>query len=307
MGFKQYLDLQPKVREALVSGRPVAAMDSGIVAAQGGPHGRGLEMARRAQEIMEEQGVTPAIIAILDGRVRVGLEEEELERVVSDEKSIKTSCRDLPTVVATRHTGATTVAATAFLAVAAGIRVVVTSGIGGVRRGGDHTFDISADLFQLSRIPAAVVCSGVDLSQDPALTLEYLETQGVPVIGVGTNDFPNFYTPSSGCQVSCRFDDMASLANMIHVKDNLRVEGGLLVANPIPEEYALDLELLQPALAQAVEEAGERKLRGKFLTPFLLERLAQLTQGATVEARLQILYHNARIGAQLAAQLARLE
>lgn len=306
MSFKQYLDIKADVREALLSGQPVVAMESGIVAAQSSPAGRGLEMAHRAQEIIREEGAVPAMIAILDGRVRVGLEDEELERITQDPKSIKTSRRDLPTVVATHRTGVTTVSATAYLAVMAGIPVMVTSGIGGVRRGASHTFDISADLFQLSRTPAAVVCSGVDSSQDSALTLEYLETLGVPVIGVGTDYFPDFYTPSSGCQVSCRFDDMDSLANMIQVKQNLRMDGGLLIANPIPQEYALDKDVIEPAVAKAMEEARERGLRGKLLTPFLLERLAELTEGATVEARLQILYSNARVGARLAAQVARL-
>jgi len=266
-----------------------------------------VETALAVERIIREQGAIPATIAILGGRLKVGLTEEEIESLGKAEHVLKTSRRDIPFVVAKGLDGATTVASTMILAAMAGISVFATGGIGGVHRGAPETFDISADLQELAHTNVAVVCAGAKSILDIGLTLEYLETQGVPVVGFGTDEMPAFYTRSSGYPVEYRVDEVQELARVLKTKWDLGLAGGLVVANPIPAAFQMDPEVIRKAIDQALAEMEQAGVKGKESTPFLLAKVKELTGGDSLDANIELVYNNARVGAQLAVALAKLQ
>lgn len=303
--LEKYLEINPEVAKAIEEGKPVVALESTIIS-HGMPYPRNVETALNVEKIIRENGAIPATIAILKGKLKVGLTAEEIEYLGKAKKVIKTSRRDIPFIVAKKADGATTVASTMIIAALAGIKVFATGGIGGVHRGAQETFDISADLQELAHTNVAVVCAGAKSILDIGLTLEYLETQGVPVVGFGTDELPAFYTKKSGFGVDYRVDSAAELAVAIKAKWDLGLEGGLVVANPIPEEYAMDYDTITKAIEDALKEAEEKGIKGKESTPFLLAKVKEITVGASLDSNIQLVYNNAKIGAQIAVELAKL-
>lgn len=298
--LNSHLDIRPEVKAALLEKEAVVALESTIIS-HGMPYPKNVETALQVEEIVRKNGAIPATIAILDGRLKVGLSEDHINYIAREGKAvIKTSRRDLPFIVAKRKNGATTVAATMIIAEMAGIRVLATGGIGGVHRGASATMDISADLEELAGTSVAVVCAGAKSILDIGLTLECLETRGVPVVGYKTSAFPAFYTRKSGFRLDFKVDSIKELASVIKTKWELGLKGGVLVANPIPIEYEMDPILINRAIGRAVTEATEKKISGKDITPYLLARIEELTGGASLEANIQLVYNNARVGAQLA-------
>ncbi len=305
MDLKKYLDITPEVQEALDSGKPVVALESTIIS-HGMPYPQNVETARRVEEIVRENGAVPATIAIIGGRLKAGLTPEELEYFGKTGMAIKkASRRDLPFIVAKGIDGATTVASTMIVAELAGIELFVTGGIGGVHRGAEKTFDISADLQELAKTNVAVVCAGCKSILDINLTLEYLETFGVPVVGFATDEFAAFYTPKSGFGVDYRVDDPAEVATAIRSKWDLGLQGGMVISNPIPEEFAMDHDAITNAIDSAVKEAEEKGIKGKDSTPFLLGKVKELTGGSSLESNIQLVYNNARVGTKIAVELAK--
>jgi len=302
--LKNYLDIKPEVAAALKAGKPVVALESTIIS-HGMPYPRNVETALQVEEIIRDKGATPATIAILQGKLKVGLSREEIEYLGQSQTIAKASRRDIPFLVARQADGATTVASTMIIAALAGIKVFATGGIGGVHRGAQQTFDISADLQELARTNVAVVCAGAKSILDIGLTLEYLETHGVPVVGFGTEEMPAFYTRKSGFAIDYRADSAAELAAAIKAKWDLGLQGGIVVANPIPEEYQMDYPLITRAIEEAVEEAEAKGIAGKETTPFLLAKVKEITKGDSLEANIQLVYSNARVAAQLALELAK--
>lgn len=298
-------DVLPEVLDALQSGKPVVALESTIIS-HGMPYPRNVETALRVEHIIREGGAVPATIAVLKGKPKVGLSPEEIDYLGSAAGVVKTSRRDLPFVIAQGLDGATTVAGTMILAAAAGIRVFVTGGIGGVHRGASETFDISADLDELARTSVAVVCAGVKSILDIGLTLEYLETKGVPVIGYGTDEMPAFYMRQSGFGVDYRVDSPAALARVLHAKWTFGLAGGAVIANPIPRSYAMNADRIDSAIADALGQMEQHGIKGKEATPFLLAKIQEVTGGASLEANIQLVYNNARLGAQLAVAMSAL-
>ena len=290
-----------RAQEALTKGKPVVALESSLIS-HGLPHPQNLEAARTMERTVRENGAVPATIAVIGGKIRVGLTEGELEYMATRENVRKVSRRDLPIAVAQGLDGATTVAATMCVAHLAGIEVMATGGIGGVHRG--HPFDVSADLPELARTPVAVVCSGAKSILDLPATLEWLETHGVPIVGYGTDEFPAFYSRSSGLKVDARVDSPEEAARIIHTKWELGLEGGVLVVVPVPEEAELPRELAERAIERALKAAEERGVRGKALTPFLLGQIARLTEGRSLAANIALLKNNAAVAAQIARALA---
>ncbi len=301
--MKQYLDMTPEVREAIEKGKPVVALESTIIS-HGMPYPQNVETARRVEAIIREQGAVPATIAILGGRLKAGLTDEELEYLGKSPSIKKTSRRDLPALVAMKEDGATTVASTMIIAALAGIRVFVTGGIGGVHRGAQETFDISADLMELAQTSVAVVCAGAKSILDIGLTLEVLETQGVPVLGYETEHFPAFYTRTSGYGVDVKVADALEAAAVMQAKWDLGLRGGILIANPIPEAYAMEETLITGAIETALKEAETQGIRGKEMTPFLLARVKALTEGKSLDSNIQLVYNNAKVGGQIAVAYA---
>jgi len=300
-----HLKLHADVRAALADGQPVVALESTIIA-HGMPYPQNVETARRVESIIRQQGAVPATIAILNGQLVVGLTKQELEAVGHGREFLKVSRRDLPVVVAKKLSGATTVAATMFIASLAGIRVFVTGGIGGVHRGAPQTLDISADLLELATTDVAVVSAGAKAILDIGLTLEFLETHGVPVVGYRTDDFPAFYSRSSGFGVDFRVESPGELAGILRAKWDLGLRGGVVIANPIPAEHALAAEVVDKAIQTALSEANEQQISGKAITPFLLARIERITGGASLAANVELVCNNAALGAQLAVEFAEL-
>ena len=295
------LDISEEVQQAFDGSRAVLALESTIIS-HGMPYPQNLETALATQEAVREAGVIPATIAIMGGRLRIGLDGEELERLARmGQQAIKTSRRDIPFLIESRHTGATTVAATMIIAAMAGICVLATGGIGGVHHGADRNMDVSADLQELARTSVAVVCAGPKSVLDIGLTLEYLETHGVPVVGYQTRELPSFYTIKSGFEVDYRLDSPAQIAAALHSKWSLGLKGGMVIANPIPEEFALDAGTMERVIEQAVDEAGKQNISGQALTPFLLQRVEELSGGDSLAANIQLMLNNAKLGAQIAA------
>jgi pseudouridine-5'-phosphate glycosidase len=294
------LDCTSEVDAALRAGHPVVALESTIIA-HGMPWPQNAETALAVEAEVRAQGAIPATIAILDGRPKVGLARDEVERLARGGRDIaKASRRDMPILLARRGTGATTVAATMIIAALANIRVFATGGIGGVHRGGETSFDISADLQELARTPVAVVCAGAKSVLDLGLTLEYLETHGVPVIGYGTDRLPAFFSRDSGLGVDARVETPEEVAQIMKAKWQLGLAGGLVVANPIPEPFALPREVADRATSQAVDEARMQGIAGKALTPFLLSRVNALTGGDSLAGNVQLVLNNARLAARVA-------
>ncbi|HQV91511.1 MAG TPA: pseudouridine-5'-phosphate glycosidase, partial [Phycicoccus sp.] len=279
------LALTPEVEQALRNGGPVVALESTIIS-HGMPYPRNVEMAREVEQIVRDGGAVPATIAVLDGIPRIGLSEDELELLGSADDVMKVSIRDLPLVVAAKRHGATTVASTMRLAALAGISVFVTGGLGGVHKGAQDSMDISADLTELSRTNVAVVCAGVKSILDIGLTLERLETLGVPVVGNGTSEFPSFYSRSSGFAAPLRADSVDELAAMMRAKWGLGLEGGLVVANPVPEADEMSRDDIDGLIARALAECDERGIHGKDITPFLLGRIVELSDGRSLETNI---------------------
>ncbi|WP_055667364.1 pseudouridine-5'-phosphate glycosidase [Desnuesiella massiliensis] len=304
--LEKYLDINPEVKEALESGKAVVALESTIIS-HGMPYPKNVEMARNVENIIRSKGAVPATIAILNGVLKVGLTAEEIEYLGKTKNIIKTSRRDIPFIAANKLDGATTVASTMIIAALAGIKVFATGGIGGVHRGAAETFDISADLQELAQTNVAVVCAGAKSILDIGLTLEYLETQGVPVVGFKTEELPAFYTRKSGFKVDYKVDSAEEIAAAIKAKWDLGLKGGLLVTNPIPEQYQMDYDTINKAIEDAVKEADEKGIKGKESTPFLLAKVKEITGGASLEANIQLVYNNASLGADLALELSKLK
>jgi pseudouridine-5'-phosphate glycosidase len=299
------LQIAPAVASALAEGRAVVALESTIIT-HGMPWPANLETARGVEDAVRAEGATPATIAVLDGTLRVGLTDDQLADIAARKGAAKASRRDLSAVVARGQTAGTTVAATMFLAARAGIAVFATGGIGGVHRGAEETFDISADLLELGRSPVAVVCAGAKSILDIPKTLEVLETQGVPVVGFGTNRFPAFYARDSGEPLEHRFDTPAELAALIAAHRRLDLPSGILIANPVPQADALPADEMDRIIRAAVAEARAQGISKKDVTPFLLGRIVELTGGRSLAANIALIRNNARLAARIAVDLARL-
>lgn len=297
------LRLTDEVRDALGGGGPVVALESTIIS-HGMPYPDNVAMAREVEQIIRDHGVTPATIAVLDGVPRIGLDDEGLELLGSGDSVRKVSIRDLPYVVARGEHGATTVASTMRLAALAGIRVFTTGGLGGVHRGARTTFDVSADLTELSLTPVTVVSAGVKSILDIGPTLEKLETLGVPVLGYGTDEFPAFYTRSSGYDVPLRVDTPEEVADQMRAKDALGIAGGISVANPIPEADEIPREQIDEIIEQALADLARLGVTGKDITPYLLGRIVEITGGASLTANIALVRNNAHLGAQIAMAFA---
>ena len=304
--MNRYLDVAPEVQEAIKAGKPVVALESTIIS-HGMPYPQNVETALNVEKIIREHGAVPATIAIIGGRLKAGLTPEEIDYLGKTGAGVtKASRRDLPILVAEKRDGATTVTTTMMIAAMAGIEVFATGGIGGVHRGAETTMDISADLEELAQTPVMVVCAGAKSILDLGLTLEYLETHGVRVIGYQTEELPAFYTRKSGFGVDYRLDTPAQLAEAFHVKRELGLRGGMLVTNPIPEAYSMDADVINKAIDEAVEEAKEQGIHGKATTPFLLAKIKDITGGDSLAANIQLVYNNAGLAADTACELARL-
>lgn len=301
--MNKYLDIAPEVAEALAAGKPVVALESTIIS-HGMPYPQNVETALKVESIIREAGAVPATIAIIGGRLKAGLSKEEIDYLGRTGAGIpKASRRDLPVLVAQGKDGACTVTTTMMIADMAGIRVFATGGIGGVHRGAETTMDISADLEELAQTPVMVVCAGAKAILDLGLTLEYLETKGVPVLGYGTDELPAFYTRESGLGVDARVDTPEDLAAIFQAQRDLGLKTGMLVTNPIPQQYAMDKTVIDKAIDQALAESHEQGIHGKETTPFLLARVAELTGGDSLESNIQLVLNNARVAAKTAVAL----
>ena len=298
--MNKYLDISPEVAEALNSGKPVVALESTIIS-HGMPYPRNVETALLVEQTIRENGAVPATIAIIGGRLKAGLSKDEIEYLGKSGRNVaKTSRRDIAALVARKADGATTVTTTMMIAHMAGIKVFATGGIGGVHRGAETTMDISADLEELASTPVMVVCAGAKSILDLGLTLEYLETHGVPVIGYGTKELPAFYTRHSGFSVDYEIDTPEELAKAFKTQHELGLRGGMLVTNPIPEEYSMDADVINAAIDEAVREANELGIHGKETTPFLLANVKDLTGGNSLNSNIQLVFNNARLAAKTA-------
>ncbi len=297
------LEMSQEVAAALKAKKPVVALESTIIS-HGMPYPQNRDTALAVEKIVRDAGAVPATIAVIGGKLKAGLTAGEIEYIAKKGHDVtKVSRRDLPFVIANRADGATTVAGTMIVAGMAGIRIFATGGIGGVHRDGNNTFDISADLQELARTSVAVVCAGVKSILDIALTLEYLETCGIPVVGYGTDEFPAFYTRNSGLKVEYRLDRASDIARMLDAKWDMGLAGGAVIANPIPAEYAMDAALIDKAIEAALAEAGKLGIRGKETTPFLLAKIKELTGGDSLDSNIQLVYSNARLAAEIACSL----
>ena len=303
--FEKYLDINPEVAAALKSGKAVVALESTIIS-HGMPYPKNVETALNVEKIVRENGAVPATIAILKGRLKVGLTADEIEYLGKAKDVVKCSRRDIPFIIAKKLDGATTVASTMILASMAGIKIFATGGVGGVHRGAQETFDISADLLELAQTDVAVVCAGAKSILDIGLTLEYLETNGVPVVGYQTDELPAFYTRKSGFGVDYRIDSPEEMAQALKAKWDLKLKGGLIIANPIPEAYAMDLDTITKAIEEALKQAQRDGIKGKESTPYLLAKVKELTGGDSLDSNIQLVYNNAKVGAQVAVALAKI-
>lgn len=304
MNLEKYLDIAPEVKEALSNGKPVVALESTIIA-HGMPYPDNIEVALHVEDIIRENGAVPATIGIIKGKLKVGLSKEEIEYLGTAKNVWKVSRRDFPLVCAKGYDGATTVAGTMIIAAMAGIKVFVTGGIGGVHRGWNETFDVSADLEELGRTNVAVVCAGCKSILDIPATLEYLETKGVPVITYRSDEFPAFFSRSSGVKAEITAGTSAEIAEFIATKIDLGLDGGVLIANPIDSENEVRYEAIEPLIIHALEDAKREGITGKRITPFLLTRIKDLTGGESLEANKQLVFSNAKLGAKIASKINR--
>ncbi len=306
MEKNQYLDIALEVAEALAQNKPVVALESTIIS-HGMPYPQNVETALKVEQVIRDNGAVPATIAIIGGRLKAGLSKDEIEHLGKTGYDVpKVSRRDLPIIVAKGMDGATTVATTMIIASLAGIKIFATGGIGGVHRGAETTMDISADLEELAMTPVMVVCAGAKSILDLGLTLEYLETKGVPVIGYGTKELPAFYTRKSGFGVDYELDTPLELATAFHVKQKVGLKGGMLVANPIPEEYSMDPDVINKAIDEAIAESRKQGIHGKDTTPFLLAKVKEITGGDSLDSNIQLVFNNAALAAKTAVELSKL-
>ncbi len=300
MNLNPYLDVNPEVAAALAEGKPVVALESTIIS-HGMPYPQNVETALNVEKIIRENGAVPATIAIIGGRMKAGLTPEEIDYLGKSGRAVaKASRRDLAVLVSKGLDGATTVTTTMMIAAMAGICVFATGGIGGVHRGAETTMDISADLEELANTPVVVVCAGAKAILDLKLTLEYLETHGVPVIGYGTEELPAFYSRHSGLKVDYQLDTPDEIAKAFYVQQKLGMKGGMLVTNPIPEEYAMDDTIINKAIDEAIEEMNARGIHGKEATPFLLAKVKDLTGGDSLDSNIHLVYNNAMVASRIA-------
>ncbi len=303
MKKNELVDIQPEVKAAIEAGGAVVALESTIIS-HGMPYPQNIQMARKVESIVRSTGAVPATIAVMDGRIKVGLSESELEILANTKPVAKVSRRDLPGVIARKQLGATTVATTMYGAHLAGVKVFVTGGIGGVHRGYEESMDVSADLEELAQTDVVVVCAGAKAILDLPRTMEYLETKGVPVIGYRTDWLPAFFSAKSSIPLVERADSAEEIARIIIAKEQLGLSGGMLIANPIPEEFSLDHEYIDGIIEKALAAANEQRVSGKDITPFLLSEITRITQGKSLEANLELVYNNALVGGQIASALA---
>ncbi len=306
MRMHKYLSITPEIEEALKNGTPVVALESTILS-HGMPYPENLEFAHKVEEVIRAEGAIPATMAVMDGKLKVGLNSEELEIMCRAENVGKMSRRDIPVYLATGKTGATTVATTMLIASLAGIRVFATGGIGGVHRGGENTMDISADLQEFANTPVAVVTAGAKQILDIGRTLEYLETFGVPVLGFRTDEFPAFYCRTSGYKLDYCCQDEEEVAKIMNTKWELGMKGGLVIGNPIPEEYALDFNEMEEVINNAIKLAEEKHIRGKNITPFLLATIKDMTKGVAFASNVQLALNNAKVAARIAVKYQELQ
>lgn len=304
--LEKYLEINSEVSEALKAGKPVVALESTIIS-HGMPYPKNVETALRVEQIIRENGAIPATIGIIGGKLKAGLTHDEIEHMGKTHGIPKVSRRDIPYVVAKGLDGATTVASTMIIAQLAGIKVFATGGIGGVHRGAETTMDISADLEELSDTKVAVICAGAKSILDLGLTLEYLETKGVPVLGNQTEELPAFYTRKSGFKVDYRVDTPKEFAEILTAKWDLGLKGGVLIVNPIPEEYSMDQEFISKVIDEAIEEANKQGIKGNQTTPFLLAKVKEVTGGDSLESNIQLVYNNAQLAANIAKEYAALQ
>lgn len=305
--MNKYIDIAPEVKVALSEGKPVVALESTIIS-HGMPYPQNVETAIAVENIIRENGAVPATIAIIGGRLKAGLSADEIEYFGKKGSEIaKASRRDLPVLVARGEDGACTVTTTMMIAHMAGISIFATGGIGGVHRGAETTMDISADLEELGHTPVMVICAGAKSILDLGLTLEYLETKGVPVIGYGTDELPAFYTRKSGFEVDYRIDTPKELAAAFRAQREMGLNGGMLVTNPIPEEHAMNADVIKNAINKAIDESREKGIHGKDTTPFLLEKVKDITGGDSLDSNIQLVFNNARLAAKTAAELAKIK
>lgn len=295
------LIINPEVKKALQENRPVVALESTIIS-HGMPYPKNVETALRVEKVIRDNGAIPATIGIIDGDAIVGMTPEQIEEFGKRKGILKTSRRDLPVIYAKKLWAATTVAATMIIARQAGIEVFVTGGIGGVHRGAQETMDISADLQELAKTDVTVICAGAKAILDLPLTLEYLETMGVPVLGFKTSELPAFYSPHSGLKVDYEIDSYEEAAKVILEKRRNKLAGGILITNPIPEEYAMDDKVINAAIDKALKMMDEAGVKGKEATPFLLKTVVELTGGESLESNIQLVLNNAKVGANIAKE-----
>lgn len=304
--MERYLEINEEVKKAIEEGRPLVALESTIIS-HGMPYPKNVETALNVEKIIREKGAIPATIAIIGGKLKAGLTKEEIEYLGKAKGVLKCSRRDLPYVVSQGLDGATTVATTMIIAQMAGIKIFATGGVGGVHRGAQETFDISADLEDLAMTNVAVVCAGAKSILDLGLTLEYLETRGVPVLGYNTEYLPAFYTRKSDFKVDYKMENPKDIASLLKTKWDLGLNGGVLIANPIPEEYSMDENLIEETIKKAVKEAEEKSIKGKDTTPFLLATIKELTKGQSLDSNIQLVYNNARLASDIAIKLSEMK
>ncbi len=304
MELNSYLDIHPEVEKALKSKLPIVALESSIIS-HGMPYPENIETALMVEDTVRANNAIPATIAIIKGRLKVGLTKKEIEFLATNDEVRKISRRDLAIAVSQKFSGSTTVASTMIIAHLAKIAVFATGGIGGVHRGAEKTFDISADLEELSRTNVCVVCAGAKAILDIGLTLEYLETKGVPVIGYKTSELPAFYSSKSGFNVDYRVDSAIDIAEILKTKWSLSIEGGVLVTNPIPKKFELELVMMNDAIKEAIIEADKEKITGKEITPYLLSKVNELTQGKSLNANIKLIQNNAVLAAKIAMHFLR--
>ncbi|HMQ69838.1 MAG TPA: pseudouridine-5'-phosphate glycosidase [Ignavibacteria bacterium] len=295
---EKFLSFSEEVKYALSDSKPVVALESTIIS-HGMPYPQNYETAYKIENTVRENGSVPATIALLNGKIKIGLNNSEIEFISKESGILKASRRDIPVIISQKLNAATTVSATMICAALAGIKIFATGGIGGVHRNAQNTFDISADLTELSQTNVAVVSAGVKSILDIGLTLEYLETMGVPVIGYKTGEFPAFYTRESGFKVNYKLDSPGEIADAIKTKWDLGLSGGVIIANPIPEEYSMDKNKIEKAIDEALKEADAKGIKGKEVTPFLLSQIKSITEGKSLEANIQLVLNNAKLAAEI--------
>ncbi len=304
--MNQYLDISPEVKQALLNNQPIVALESTIIS-HGMPYPKNMETALQVEQIIRDNNAIPATIAIINGKLKAGLSKEEIQFLAKEGRAvIKTSRRDIPYLVSKKLNGATTVASTMIIAQMAGIKIFATGGIGGVHRGATESFDISADLQELAHTNVAVICAGAKAILDLNLTLEYLETHGVPVIGYQTMELPAFYTRKSGLKVDYQLNSPLEIADFLHSKWTLNLNGGVVIANPIPKAFQMDYNQMMTTIDEALLEAKKLRITGKESTPFLLEKITNLTKGESLESNIKLVFNNAALAAKIACNFVKL-